>query len=55
MTEQDEGDLTHFSIYHLGTIERSIRDLHAYLGRKAEDLREIQADDLGHARAVQPS
>jgi Fic family protein len=29
LTEQDEGDLTHFFIYHLGVIERSIRDLHA--------------------------
>lgn len=42
LTEQDDGDLTHFFVYHLGVLERSIRDLHTYLGRKAEELREMQ-------------
>jgi Fic family protein len=42
LTEQDDGDLTHFFVYHLDAIERSIRELHAYLARKAEQLREIQ-------------
>jgi Fic family protein len=42
LTEQDEGDLTHFFVYHLGVIERAIRDLHAYLARKADELRGIQ-------------
>jgi len=43
-TEQDEGDLTHFFIYHLGVIQRAIRDLHAYLARKADDLRQAEAE-----------
>lgn len=42
LTEQDEGDLTHFFIFHLGIIERAIRELHTYLARKAEELRAIQ-------------
>lgn len=43
LTEQDEGDLTHFFLYHLGVIGRAIDELHDYLARKAEDLREIQS------------
>lgn len=43
LTEGDEGDLTHFFIYHLGIIERAIRDLHTYLAEKAEEVRDVQA------------
>jgi Fic family protein len=43
LTEQDEGDLTHFFIYHLGILKRAIDELHGYLARKAEELREIQS------------
>lgn len=42
LTESDQGDLTYFFVYHLGVIERAIRDLHAYLARKAEEIREAQ-------------
>ena len=42
LTEQDDGDLTHFFIYHLGVIRRAIDELHTYLARKAEELRGIQ-------------
>jgi len=35
LTEQDDGDLTHFFIYHLGVIQRAISDLHVYLAQKA--------------------
>lgn len=42
LTEQDDGDLTHFFIYHLGVIQRAIVELHAWLARKAEELRGIQ-------------
>lgn len=41
LTEQDGGDLTHFFIYHLGVINRAIRDLHEYLAEKAAQLREM--------------
>lgn len=39
LTEQDEGDLTHFFIYHLDVVNRAIRDLHEYLADKAAQLR----------------
>jgi Fic family protein len=42
LTEQDEGDLTHFFIYHLGILRRAIGELHNYLAKKAEELHEIQ-------------
>ena len=42
LTEQDEGDLTHFFIHHLVVLRRAIDDLHVYLARKAEELRSIQ-------------
>lgn len=42
LTEQDDGDLTHFFIYHLEIIERAIEHLHSYLAKKADELREIQ-------------
>lgn len=41
-TESDEGDLTYFVIYNLHVIERAINDLHVYLAKKAEELREAQ-------------
>ena len=42
MTETDEGDLTYFFIYNLGVIERAITDLHTYLAKKSEELRNAQ-------------
>jgi Fic family protein len=42
LTEQDEGDLTHFFIYQLGVVLRAIRELHEYLAAKAEELRQLQ-------------
>jgi Fic family protein len=42
LTEQDDGDLTHFFIYHLDVILRAIRDLHEYLALKADELRRLQ-------------
>lgn len=43
LSEQDEGDLTHFFVYHLGVIDRAISELHTYLARKADELRAIQS------------
>jgi Fic family protein len=41
-TEQDDGDLTYFHIYQLSVIRRSIEELHRYLARKMEEVREFQ-------------
>jgi Fic family protein len=41
-TEQDRNDLTHFFIYHLQVIRRSIRELHHYLAFKTEEIRAVQ-------------
>jgi Fic family protein len=42
LTETDEGDLTYFFVYHLGVIKRAIEELHVYLAKKAQELREAQ-------------
>ncbi|MFL6106169.1 MAG: Fic family protein [Marmoricola sp.] len=42
LTEQDDGDLTHFFLYHLTVVQRAIGDLHDYLATKAEELRDLQ-------------
>jgi Fic family protein len=41
-TEQDENDLTYFVLYQLGTLQRAIRELNAYLERKVQEVREFQ-------------
>ncbi len=41
-TEQDDGDLTYFIIYHLSVIRRGVKDLHDYLDRKIAELKELQ-------------
>lgn len=41
-SEQDEGDLTYFVIYHLGVICRAIKDLHTYLDRKSSELADLR-------------
>lgn len=43
-TETDDNDATYFVLYQLQVLMRAITDLHAYLARKAGELRE--ADDL---------
>lgn len=43
LTETDDGDLTYFFIYQLGVIERAISELHSYLARKSDELRDAQA------------
>ena len=42
LTEQDEGDLTHFFSYQLDVLSRAITELYEYLAKKTEDLRTIQ-------------
>ncbi len=42
LTEQDGGDLTHFFLHQTKVIIRAIEELHAYLGRKAEELQDVR-------------
>jgi Fic family protein len=42
-TEVDEGDTTYFLIHQLQAIERAIEELHSYLARKADEIREVEA------------
>jgi Fic family protein len=41
-TEQDNGDLTYFFLYHLKVITRAINELDRYLARKVKELRETR-------------
>lgn len=45
-TETDGGDTTYFLICQLKAIERSIKEMHDYLGRKAREIKEVE--DLIH-------
>lgn len=52
-TETDEGDTTYFLLHQLLVIERAIRDLHDYLGRKIDGIKEVEemihgADGFNH-------
>lgn len=49
-TETDEYDLTYFFIYHLSVLHRAIDELHAYLARKMEEVRDLR-DRLRHDSA----
>ena len=52
-TETDNRDTTHFIVYQLEVIERAVDELHAYLRRKAREVRDVEAlmkgsPDLNH-------
>ncbi len=40
-SESDEGDLTYFLIYHLEILTKAVRSLHAYLERKAAEMKQL--------------
>ncbi|QIS14602.1 Fic family protein [Nocardia arthritidis] len=42
LTEQDEGDLTYFLIYHLKVIKQALDELNQYLVRKSAELQEAR-------------
>jgi Fic family protein len=42
LTEQDNNDLTYFHLYHLGVIQRAIRELRKYLADKMNEVRQLQ-------------
>ena len=50
-TETDDNDTTYFLLYQLGVLCRSIEELHAYLARKAAQLRKTE-QLVRSARAV---
>jgi Fic family protein len=41
--ETDEGDTTYFLIHQVQVIEHAIEELHAYLGRKMGEIKEVEA------------
>lgn len=41
-SEQDDDDLTYFILYQLEVLQRAIQDLHSYLDRKVQELRDFQ-------------
>lgn len=41
-TETDGGDTTYFLLHQLGVIERAVEEMHAYLHRKAGEIREVE-------------
>lgn len=41
-SEQDDADLTYFILYQLNVIQRAIKELHAYLERKIQEVRDFQ-------------
>jgi Fic family protein len=42
LTETDERDTTYFIVYQLEVIERAVQELHAYLDRKVEEIRDVE-------------
>jgi Fic family protein len=47
-TETDDNDLTYFIIAQTQVIRRAVRELHAYIGRKTADLKDVES----HMRAL---
>lgn len=43
LTEQDDGDLTYFFIYHLGVIQRAIGELNEYLAAKVQEIQQTKS------------
>lgn len=41
-TETDERDTTYFILFQLGVVQRAIRELHTYLQKKVQEVRETQ-------------
>lgn len=42
-TETDDNDTTYFVLHQLGVIDRAIRDLHTYLARKQDEMRQVES------------
>lgn len=53
LTETDDGDTTYFLLHQLKTIKRAVEELHVYLSRKADEIRDVErliegSDGLNH-------
>jgi Fic family protein len=46
-TETDENDLTYFILYHLEVIRKAVEALHEYVGRKSEELAQLESELQG--------
>ena len=46
-TESDDNDLTYFIAHQLRVIQRAIRELHKYIGRKTRQLKSVEAELRG--------
>jgi len=46
-TETDENDLTYFILYHLDIIHRAVNELHRYINRRTQRLRELEVELRG--------
>jgi Fic family protein len=42
LTETDEGDTTYFLLHQLQTIKHAVEELHAYLQRKVNEIRDVE-------------
>jgi Fic family protein len=42
LTETDERDTTYFIVYQLAVIERAVEELHTYLARKVQEVRDVE-------------
>ena len=49
-TETDERDTTFFIVYQLEVIQRAVDELHAYLRKKAKEIRKVESLIKGSAR-----
>jgi Fic family protein len=48
-TETDENDLTYFILHQLGVMEKAVNQLHDYIQRKTEEMRELETQLRGTA------
>jgi Fic family protein len=52
-TETDDNDLTYFILYHLQIVKQAVQELHAYINRKTDQVRQLEkqlrlTDNLNH-------
>ncbi len=41
-TETDDNDLTYFILYHLNVLHKAVQELHAYIRRKTDQVRQVE-------------
>lgn len=48
-TETDEGDTTYFLLHQVAVVERAIEELHRYLARKTDEIKQVEELLRGHS------